>query len=293
MLVQEITFKQAKRTIRELVMDLGLVDCFKAVGKDLNFFKDDTKIILGDEEHLIVDGEFDRLYDLVGLLVDKGLSIEFLIDYVPADGIQNLRDSDDELSVNEPYTFKGKNYFSDEVIEALMVDFFEQNMVYDGKPRTVEEIFNQLCYMEKRRLIFWVSYWLIDRKRMLYASAKNLISTANGDCGVDLVNKVVTTTTRIGEVFTENETVEADGSGADGFTALWGDKYGYLTKLQLYIRTKYENLFGDYSLRDDSARVSSFSISKVWQNDAWIDTLGYSSDTYNILVGDRSNDKAY
>lgn len=289
MLVNEITFVQAKRTIRELVMDLGLVNCFTAVGQDLSLFKDNSKIVIGGEEHQIVEGEFDRLYDLVGLLVDKNVSTEFLIDYVPTDTLHNLRNFNITLKSDEPYTIQSKNYFSDEVIESLMLDFFAQYMCYDGVPRTTEDMFGQLQYVERRKLIFWVSFWLLDRKRMLYASAKNLINISNGICDTEYKNTSRDTTVRVGETYTENERVEDDGDGLSGFTSLWGDKFSYLTKLQLYLRNKFEILFGDYSLREDSIKMSNLEISKTWQNDAWIDTLSYSYDTYNILVGARDS----
>ena len=121
------------------------------------------------------------------------------------------------------------------------------------------------------------------------ASTSNLIAMANGDScgGGEFKNTNIDTTTRVGDVFTEMEKTDESGTGLDGFTSLWGDKYSYLTKLQLYIRSMFEKQFQDYSLRDNAMISQTFTMDKTWERSSWINPHLFSNDTYGVLVDNR------
>lgn len=290
MLVKDITYVQALKSIREVVLDVGLVHSFKVSGQDLIFKKTDDVITIGDKDiDFKSDEAFKNLYSLFGLLVEKGVEVEILPDYVATEFISGLNNFDITIEkTGEPKTIYSKNYFTTDTIELVVIDFFDRYVYFDGVERTTEQIFNTLSYIMKRKLILWVSFYLIDKRRMQMASTKFLINRANGDsCGGELKNKNIDVTVRVGEVYTENERTEEDGNGLKGFTSLWGDKYNYFTKLQLYIRSRFEKMFNDYSLRDDAMITQSFTLEKHWQGDAWVDTLGWSDDTYGAIIEDR------
>lgn len=306
MLVQDISYVQALRSIRELVLDVGLVQSFKVSGQDLSLKKTPLVVEVGDTtKDINPDGDFSKLYDFIALLVEKGVVVEILPDYVPTEYITGLIDftigtvppvePDPEVPITqnevEEHVIKAKNYFTDATIESVMIEFFANYIPYDGRERTTQEIFDNMSYFYKRKMILWIAYYLVDRRRMQMASTMVLIGKADGSgdmCGgSDFKNTKIDVTTRIGDVYTEVEREDETGSGLDGFTSLWGDKYGYLTKLQLYIRSRFEKMFNDFSLRDDVMISQSFRMEKTWQNDAWIDTHGWSYDTLGILVENR------
>lgn len=290
MQVTNISYVQAIRSIRELILDVGLVQCFKLYEQDLSFSKTSTEFQVDTEVKLIgPDNDLYKLYDLIGFLAEKSVKYDILPDYVATEFVGGLIDFDIPKVGEDGYVVKAKHYFTDETIETVMVDFFANYMPFDGIERSVVDIFDKLTYYQKRKLILWVAFHLVDKRRMQMASTSVMIGLANGDSllGSTFENKQLEVTTRIGEVYTETERIMDDGTGANNLTSLWGDKYSYLTKLQLYIRGKFEKLFSDFSLRDDVAVSQTFTMEKTWQNDAWIDTHEWSYDTLGVLVDNR------
>lgn len=292
MLVQDISYSQAIRSIREIVLDVGLVQSFKVSGLDLIFAKTSQEVTIGSDAYNVGDDAILKLYDLIGLLVEKKVVVTILPDYVATEYTSGLINFEipNILVPEEGHIIQSKNYFTDEIIESVMIDFFARSMSYDGRERTTQEIYDTLGYFHKKKLLLWVAFYLIDRKRMQMASTSVLINQSNGGllCGVgDFKNKDISVTTRIGDVYTETEKISESGDGLNGFTSLWGDRYGYLTKLQLYIRSRFEKMFNDYSLRDDAMISQSFTMEKTWENDAWLDTHLWSNDTYGYLVENR------
>jgi len=287
MLVQNISYAQAIRSIREIILDTGLVQCFKVSGQGLPFKKTPSEVTLGTVIKPISDAGVLKLYDLIALLVEKEVAVEILPDYVATEYISGLFDFDYNLIAGETKILKAKNYFSNSVIETVMIEFFSKFLSYDGHEHTTESIFEKLNYFQKGKLILWVAYYLVDRRRMFYASTSILIGNANGATGSSFKNTTKEVTTRIGDVYTETERDSDNGKGLDGFTSLWGDQDSYLTRLQLYIRDKYEKLFNDFSLRDNAMISQTFTMVKTWENDAWLNTLGWSSDTYGLFVENR------
>lgn len=289
LLVTDITFKQAIRSIRELILDINPVRCFRVYGQDFAFMKDSSGIVLDGVSYTF--DEVARQYDLVRKLRTKGVSIQIYPDYVASEPTESLIDINFTLASDESKIFERDNYFSDYIISNVVVDYFASYMGHSNQPRSIEYIFNTLHYMEKRKLILWVAYYMVDKKRMFYASTAEMIrlqSEQDGGLGCSsdgqLKNSEVSITTRIGEVFSVTEKDADTGKGFEGFTDFWGDKFGYFTKLQLYIRSMFEKQFQDYSLRDDCMITQTFTMEKQWQLSAWIDTHDLSSFTRDVLL---------
>ena len=103
----------------------------------------------------------------------------------------------------------------------------------------------------------------MEEKRKIISSHKissGTIDVLNQDT---FLNTDKTITTRVGEVFTITENPKSNNS-TDGFSSLWGDQDTYLAKLQLYIRGRFEQLYKDFSLRDNCAVSSSIPLDKHW-----------------------------
>lgn len=296
MLVDKMTYEQAIRSIRELVLDTNPVRCLTVTGQDFFFKKDSNGVVIAEKPFTF--GEVGKFYELVEKLFEEPkVTYGLTEDYVATEPVKTLNDVEFTLTSAEPTRgLYRKQYFSNETIENAMIEAFPYLTCYVGYPRYTLDIFNNdLDYFDRRKLVLLTAYFLLDRRRMQTATATELIRKTNeingvGDpCGGDgeIKNTSVSVTTRIGEVFTVNEKVEEDGKGLEGFTSLWGDKYSYLTKLQLYIRGLYEKQFGDFSLRDDAMRSSGFYLEKGWETSAWIDTINFSRTTLDILLPDN------
>lgn len=292
LLVSDISYEQAIRAIREIILDTNPVQCFKVSGQDFLFSKDSTMVALDTQNFQF--NEVVKYYDLMDKLMDKEVSIEILPDYIATEWTENTVNFN-YPSIQTSKTISRKNYFSTDMIERVMEEFYAYYEPYDGIPKTVSTIFNYLDYFTRKKLIMWVAYYLVDRKRMFYASAGEMIRLQNSTNGTgdgcssegEIKNTETTITTRVGEVFSVTERTTEDGKGLAGFTSFWGDKYSYFTKLQLWIRDRFEKQFKDFSLRDDAMISSTFTMEKSWEPFAWVNTIQFSRDTYDILHPNR------
>ena len=292
LIVDEIGYSTAIRAIRELVLDTNPVQCFSVSGQGFLFTKDSSTITIAGEVYDF--SEIEKYYDLTKVLRAENAIISIYPDFVPAEHVVHTVDFNypeivppDELTAREVIR---ENYFSIQTIESLMEEFFSYYCPYVGFPRTVQAIYNALNYFERRKIIYWVAYYLVDRKRMNYAAATEMMRLNNGGSGCstggDFRNLETSVTTRVGEVFSVTEKDGDGGKGLDGFTSFWGDKYSYFTKLQLWIRDRYEKQFKDFSLRDDALINQTFSIEKGYEGSTWFNTLDFSRDTMDILNPD-------
>ena len=292
LLVAEMDYNQAIRSIREIVLDTSPVQCFKVSGQDFLFKKESNSFTLSDST--FSTGEAEKFYDLMDKIRAKSVTIGILGDFVPTEYTSNIVDFN-YPSLSEIKTVSRDRYFSLETIEGFIEEYFAYYLTFTDSPRTLEQIFNELDYFQRKKLVFWVSYYLIDKKRMNYASTGEMIRLNNPEdlddqvsgAGGQLKNIDETVTTKVGEVFTVTEKISEGGQGVKGFTSLWGDKYDYFTKLQLYIRDRFERQFRDYSLRDDAMITQEFGIEKGWEDSSWIDPNLFSNYTSSILNPDR------
>lgn len=291
LLVTNISYQQAIRSIREVVLDTSPVQCFNVSGQGFSFKKDGNGFVIDTDTYTFE--QVEKYYDLIRKLRAKEVTIEILPDYVTTEK-SDLTSDFDYADITTSKLVARENYFSDYTIEKVMEEFFANYLSYDAIPKTTERMFNDLDYMWRKKLILWVAYYLVDRKRMNYASVSEMIrlqsnSTSTEGCVNDsqFKNTEKTITTRVGEVFTVTERETDSGKGLDGFTDFWGDKYGYFTKLQLYIRDRFEKQFKDFSLRDDCMISQSFTMEKNWQEFAWVDTHNMSEYTRDVLNPSR------
>lgn len=288
LIVDNLSYNQALRSIREIILDTNPVQCFNVSGQDFLFKKGTTEVALDSDTYTF--SEVEKFYDLMNRLRDKDVTIEVLPDFVSTEYTKEAVNFN-YPSILEAKTISRGRYFSDYTIEKVIEDFYAYYCPYFGVPRSVQDIFSDLDYFDRRKLVFWVAYYLVDKKRMNYATSSEIIrlqTDANGEiCGTDgeLKNTSTSITTRVGEVFSVTEK-EDNGSEFDGFTSFWGDKYSYYTKLQLWIRDRFEKQFKDFSLRDDAMISQSFTLEKGWENMAWVNTMDFSRVTTDIMNTD-------
>lgn len=295
LLVENMTYDNAIRSIRELVLDTSPVQTLQIGGQDFSFSKTDTEVQIDQTTYAL--NQLPKLYDLVAELFTKNIKYLLTPDYVATEQVSGLLNVNITKTKDEPYeTLFRRHYFSQQEIEQAMELAFPYFLSFWGVPRYTVDIYNDLNYFERKRLVLLTAYLLIDRRRMQMASVAELVqrnpsvgATIDlcGGGGADLKNKNVSITTRIGDVFTVTENADNEGTEFSGFTALWGDKYSYFSKLQLYLRGLYEKQFGDFSLRDNVMVNSTFYLEKGWEPSAWVDTINFSRTTWDWILPDN------
>ena len=285
LLVANIDYTAAIIAIRELVLDVSPVPCLEVFEQDFLLSKTSEGLVISGVAYPYT--ELKKFYDLTKKLVDLGITdYTILPEFVSVEEVKYIVEPTSEELDATSFTLRREHYFSTNTIDSIIEEFFAYYNPYDGVPKTTFQLFNSLDYFGRKKMIFWVAYYLVDKKRMYYASSEQMIDLANSSVGTTFKNTKESLTTKVGEVFTATETIDEDGKGLGGFTSLWGDKYSYYTKLQLYIRDRFERQFKDFSLRDDAMICQTFTIEKNWEHSAWINTMNPSSATLEIMNPD-------
>lgn len=163
-----------------------------------------------------------------------------------------------DRSLDEDFTAFRRYFFTNEEIES-MIKYYYLRVLDIPNVELTDEIVALLKRPSEKHLAIWVSYYMVDRRRM-YEAASNAIGQTFTD-GSDYAGSSVegmgnTTTVQIGSVFsiTEDPTKgyfyeDYNRVGSDN---LWGDRYSFWYKLMLYLRDLLETQFGDFSLRKDN-----------------------------------------
>ena len=288
-LVKDLNLEDIIKCIREFVQDLAPVHSFSVTTKNYDFSKAANYInynsVLDD-----VSSQESKVYKVLNTLnaTNNGtteITTSIALDYVATEVSSLLVDfqNEDEKELK----VYSQNYFSEYTIQKHIIEFFNYYLCVDYVPKTVEEIINRMDYTMKRKVCLWVAFYLIDEKRKNYASVKYSKSQdgTDDDCtSSDMVNKTQNITTSVGDVFSVTESFDESGKGFENFTALWGDKYEYLTKCQLWIRDRFEKVFKDGSLRDGHLFSTSISNNKHWTPYAYGDTKNLSENFGDIFL---------
>ena len=187
-------------------------------------------------------------------------------------------------SMDEDLTLFRRYFFSDsEICDVIRWYYFRVLDIKDVD--LTDEIVGKLVRPSERHLSIWVSYNLVDRRRM-YEAAANAIGQSFSD-GSDYTGSTdaslgggTTTTVNIGSVFsiTENPTEgffyeDFNRVGSDN---VWGDRYSFWYKLMLYLRSLLEDQFGDYSLRKDSVIPGYISLIRAQDFRAYYDSWPFT-----------------
>lgn len=288
------TYDQTIVAIREAVLDLSPVSCFtvKKQGFVLSALTDKLSFAttVPDEVKEILYADNPKLYDVLLKCNELGIETGIEKGYVPNEQSKYIVPVESK-AITDAYMLKRKNYFSVEEINVVITDFFWRFLDKAFSCETPDDaqtmMDDYLCYADVQRMVLWVAFHLLEKRRMNQASAdflKQQNSEALDVCDDKVANITQQVTTRVGDSFTIVEQETDTGLGFEDFSALWGDKYAYLTKLQLYIRTRYEQLFGDFSLRESTVNSTSVVMEKYWQPYAYVDTHTLSELTTDVLL---------
>ena len=286
----KVTLNEIMIAVRELTFDRFIIPAFAIKQMGENYYvdvdKDFTPETEDDNEEIVKgkitlykvaeessDGEtgeqnkeiiielpfndYPTLEDIMNAFIEAGIVVAYTPYFrgtEPSDVLVKVKDKE----LTEDFTAFRRYFFSDEEIKNMIRHYYR--VVLDIKDVDLtDEVVGRLVRPSEKHLAIWVSYYLVDKRR-LYENAANAIGqsfTDGSDYSGSSDNTVGTVTTvQIGSVFNVTEDPSTGFFYEDfnrvGSDNVWGDRYSFWYRLMVYLRDLLETQFGDYSLRKDN-----------------------------------------
>lgn len=224
----------------------------------------------GTEKEIIVElsfNDYPTLEDIMNALIEANVIVAYTPYFrgtEPSTVLIQVKNKE----LTEDFTAFRRYFFSDEEIKAMICWYYF--VVLDIKDvELTDEIVGKLVRPSEKHLAIWVSYYLVDKRR-LYENAANAIGQTFTD-GSDYTGSSDTTagtvtTVQIGSVFNITEDPNTGYFYEDfnrvGSDNVWGDRYSFWYRLMLYLRDLLETQFGDYSLRKNNVIPGYISLQR-------------------------------
>lgn len=308
----KVTLNELMTAVRELTFDRFIIPAFAIKQMGENYFldvdssftpdvKDDNvEIIKGklsiykevessESEELkkesIVELTFND-YPTLESLMDALIDAEIVVAYTPYFRGQEPSNSLIKVtrkSLSEDFTAFRKYFFSDSEVKK-MISYYYWRVLDIKDVELSDDIIGRLVRPSEQHLAIWVSYYLVDKRRM-YENAANSIGQVFTD-GSDYVGSMdsngagTTTSVQIGSVFSITEDPEKGYFYEDynrvGSDNVWGDRYSFWYRLMLYLRDLLETQFGDYSLRKDNVIPGYISLQRELDFRSYYDSYPFT-----------------
>ena len=223
------------------------------------------------------------MQSLVDELLDAGIVIAYTPYYRETEIVNSLVKVT-ERSLDEDTTLFRRYFFSDsEICDMIRYYYFRVLDIKDVD--LTDDVVGRLVRPSEKHLAIWVSYYLVDKRR-LYEAAAGVIGQSFSD-GSDYAGSTdasmgggITTTVNIGSVFSVTEN-PADGYLYEDFNRVgsdnvWGDRYSFWYRLMLYLRGLLEEQFGDYQLRKDNVIPGYISLTRELDFRAYYDSYPFT-----------------
>lgn len=275
---EKVTLREIIRAVRELTFDRFIIPAFALKERGTGFFVRVDKqagelSVYGDNsDHtapLNVTVPFDTFKDMEGAM-DELIEKEIVAAYSPYfkgdEPLSQLIPIKKELT--EDVTLFRKYFFSDEEVLRVIRDYYAKVLEIRDVELT-DDIVGLLKRPSEEHLALWVSYWLVDRRRLYEAASRSIGQsftdgsdyTGSNDSGL-----ATSTTVTIGGVFNITEDPSSGNMYEDfnrvGSDNVLGDRYSFWYKLMLWIRELLETRFGDYSLRKNNVIPGHISLTR-------------------------------
>lgn len=216
-------------------------------------------------------------------------SLSYSASWIPSDPSNSLLTLS-STPISEAIPIFRKYFFSDErVILRFVQRYFMmvlQVSCADMKTIDLETEVSQFTCQRPDHMSTWIAYWMVNERRMFEMAAEMLgqstfsFSNQQGIVGVSSTNGTVEMS--IGDVFRLTDNTNQDdynerenpaGIGADN---VLGDAKSFWYKLELWLRSLLERLYGDYSLRQDNVMMGNISLEKNQNFYAYFDNYPYT-----------------
>lgn len=309
----KVTLNEIMTAVRELTFDRFIIPAFAIKQMGENFYVDIDKTFVpetdGDteevikgkltiykvadtteteseetEKELIVElsfNDYPTLEDIMNALIEANVVVAYTPYFrgtEPSTALIQVKSKE----LTEDFTAFRRYFFSDEEIKEMIRWYYW--VVLDIKDvELTDEIVGKLVRPSEKHLAIWVSYYLVDKRR-LYENAANAIGQTFTD-GSDYTGSSDTTagtvtTVQIGSVFNITEDPNTGYFYEDfnrvGSDNVWGDRYSFWYRLMLYLRDLLETQFGDYSLRKDNVIPGYISLQRELDFRSYYDSFPFS-----------------
>lgn len=234
-------------------------------------------------KELIVElafNDYPTLEDIMNALIEANVVVAYTPYFrgtEPSTSLIQVKDKE----LTEDFTAFRRYFFSDEEIEEMTRWYYF--VVLDIKDVDLtDETIGKLIRPSEKHLAIWVSYYLVDKRR-LYENAAKAIGQTFTD-GSDYTGSSDTTTgtvttVQIGSVFNITEDPNTGYFYEDfnrvGSDNVWGDRYSFWYRLMLYLRDLLESQFGDYSLRKDNVIPGYISLQRELDFRSYYDSFPF------------------
>lgn len=225
--------------------------------------------------------DYPTLEDIMNALIENNIVVAYTPYFrgaEPSDVLIQVKDKE----LTEDFTTFRRYFFSDEEIKDMIRWYYF--VVLDIKDvELTDEVVAKLIRPSEKHLAIWVSYYLVDKRR-LYENAANAIGQTFTD-GSDYTGSSdkmagTVTTVQIGSVFNVTEDPSTGYFYEDfnrvGSDNVWGDRYSFWYRLMLYLRDLLETQFGDYSLRKDNVIPGYISLQRELDFRSYYDSYPFT-----------------
>lgn len=241
--------------------------------------KEETK------KEIIVDltfQEYPTLEVLMNALIDAGIVVAYT-PYFRGTESSNVLIPVTDRELTDDFTAFRRYFFSDAELQK-MISWYYFKVLDIKNVELSDDIIGRLIRPSEMHMALWVSYYLVEKRR-LYEAAAGAIGQTFTDgsdyAGSDLSSASgTTTTTQIGSVFTITEDPTKGYFYEDynrvGSDNVLGDRYSFWYKLQLWLRDMLETQFGDYSLRKDNVIPGYISLQRELDFRSYYDSYPFT-----------------
>lgn len=261
------------QAVRELSFDRFIIPgiAFKAIAGKAISIDPELLVIhtLGNQADVFYSADLNVL-DTFDKLTDDLLQNEIIFAYTPYySGVEkcaNLIPVTNQ-SIASDYTAYKRYFFSDASILELIRYYYLSVLNIRLDIVDLETWIPKIIYPNENHLTLKVAYWVVDKRRLSEVAAQQVgLTYTDGSAYTSSELPGSTTeriTVQIGSVFTLEENPH-NGELTEKFNVLGsdnvlGDKYSFWYRLSLYLRSKLEEQFEDYSLRPNEV-ISSDSM---------------------------------
>lgn len=297
------TLQQVIASVRELSFDRFVTPSFLigAAGKENRYLTiSSTSLKITDKtvpatpvvEVELLFATYPTLGELVNALISNshGYAVSYAASFISGDACSTLLLLTDR-DITIPVAISRTVFFSDSKIIELVKMYMQQILSMsctevDNMTDAQLNTFIQTLIGERpKHMCLWVAWWLVDYRRMYEMAGMSLGQSTFSNTGTNTLigayssNAAVDVT--IGDVFRLSEQQNAGNNegqtpwqvGADN---VLGDADTFWYKLQLWIRSTVEQMFGDYSLRKDTVMVGIIDLQVDQNFYAYFDNYPYT-----------------
>ena len=298
-----VTLTDFNRSVRELSFDRFVTPTFfiNKTGAFVTITNDAFTLEQNGESQIFSFSSFPFIEDVANSVAGSSfdIPISFGASYIPTDPSNSFLPLN-RKSIEFMTAIFRRYFFSDAAIANSVKEFlYKRGLVSYGQSINVAEVIGELKEPQDKYLAMMVAYQLLDIRRLHELAANALGQSTfslSGDAQIfSSVGDDYSMNVSIGSVFnlsnSPQDSSELKESAKVGADNVLGDLSSFWYKLQLWLRDKIEQCFGDFSLRKDQAIPGKIQLEKDLNWYAYFDNYPYTISPYTrgILQNSDSN----